>query len=75
MAFKHEDSDSLQQRKLGIGQFLRELAEHPQLSREDNQTLTNFLCMRSSHQFAAFKDHLTKVQESYAFIGEYTNRH
>ena len=29
VSFKKEDSDSIQQRKLGIKQFLIELAEHP----------------------------------------------
>ena len=49
LAFKHEDSDSLLQRKLGIKQFLYELGTHPQLSREENTTFNSFLSLRSSH--------------------------
>ena len=47
LAFKREDSDSLLNRKLGIKHFLTELASHPQLSREENSTLNNFLTIRS----------------------------
>lgn len=49
LSFKQEDSDSLVQRKRGIKQFLSSLGTHPQLSREENTTLSKFLSLRSSH--------------------------
>lgn len=71
LAFKQEDSDSLLHRKLGIKHFLEELASHPQLSREENTTFSNFLTIRSQHQFGAFKQHLANMSQSFSFVAEY----
>jgi len=75
LAFKQEDSDSLAQRKHGIRLFLEGLASHPTLSREENQMLNNFLTLRSSHQFGAFKTHLAHMVQDFSFVSEYAHRH
>ena len=55
--------------------FLEELASHPCLSREDNNTLSSFLTVRSSHQFSAYKTNLSNVLKGFSFITEYTDSH
>ena len=52
-----------------------ELAEHPQLSREDIKSFGNFLGIRSAHQYADFKNQMQKLTDDFAFIGEYVSKH
>ena len=73
VSLKQEDSDSILKRKIGIKQFLVGFAEHPQLSSEENRTFTNFMSVRSAHQFSEFKAQITKMLENFKFIHAYTS--
>lgn len=61
VSFQHEDSESLQNRKKGIQQFMQGIAEHRLLANLKNKVFDDFLAIRTVHHFDDFKFSVQKT--------------